>query len=647
MPPEPQDPPESSPAALRTLDGRYRLQEQVGQGGMSVVYRAFDLALEREVAVKVLHPHLAEQPAARARLQREAQAVAKLRHEDILQIFDSAGGSAAACYLVTEFIHGPTLRAFLLSHPPQHPEQGALIVVALADALACAHAAGVVHRDVKPENVMLRAAGSLVLCDFGIAQVVDKERMTATGQLLGSPAYMAPEHIDGQPLDGRSDLFSLGVVLYELTCGVLPFQGRNLHELLKRIDDGVYRPPGEVQPQCGPRLARIIERALQREPAARYQDMGALRDDLRAYLRELGLTDPQAELRAYLLDPVGYAALLLPRLLRALLELGQRHRAERRTAAALSAWGRALSLAREGSPERAEAQALLRGVTQSERRRRQLRAGALVCGAAVAAAGLGLLTRPLWHGGGGAVDGGREGGARHGGPLVGLARDGGLRDGGSAGGARDGSATFMDMIRDGGLGDGALHDGGAKHGARPDAAPLVVSGAQRSLTPPEDPPPRRPPRKPPGPKVPLRTVVLSPYPKAVQISLNGRLLGDYSEVRTLELPPGPAEILFENPACYSERVQISASESPGELRVRLRWKPAQLRVVTRPPDADLVIDERIVGRGGQLLAVPIRSADGRASVGIQVSAPGHRTQTRAVPLRANQRTDLEVNLEPG
>src|SRR4051812_4484059 len=186
----------------RTLS-RYKLLEEVGQGGMAVVYKGLDTTLNREVAVKVLHPHLADQPESRARLQREAHAVAKLRHENILEIFDYSGPDSPESYIVTEFIHGTTLKSFMTGHPSAiaFPEVAEMIVSEVAAALEHAHSLGVIHRDVKPENVMIRSDGRIKLMDFGIAQIVDKERMTVTGQLLGSPAYMAPEHVEGKPID--------------------------------------------------------------------------------------------------------------------------------------------------------------------------------------------------------------------------------------------------------------------------------------------------------------------------------------------------------------------------------------------------------------------------------------------------------------
>jgi len=160
---------------------RYRLIEEVGQGGMAVVYRAQDETLKREVAIKILHQHLAGEADSKARLEREAQAVAKLRHENILEIFDYSGSGSTSSFIVTEFIDGQTLKQFLGKHQPRFPEIAALISVEVCRALAHAHGLGVIHRDVKPENVMIRKDGLIKLMDFGIAQVLDFQRMTVTG----------------------------------------------------------------------------------------------------------------------------------------------------------------------------------------------------------------------------------------------------------------------------------------------------------------------------------------------------------------------------------------------------------------------------------------------------------------------------------
>src|SRR6516225_8083260 len=290
----------------RTLS-RYRLLQEVGQGGMAKVYKAEDTTLNREVAVKVLHPHLAGQEESRARLQREAHAVAKLRHENILEIFDYSGPDSAESYIVTEFIHGRTLKNFLVDNPLPFPEVAQMIASEVARALEHAHQFGVIHRDVKPENVMIRDDGLLKLMDFGIAQIVDKERMTVTGQLLGSPAYMAPEHVEGKPLDFRTDVFAVGILLYQLATGQLPFRGKNPHEVLKRIAECKFAPAESVNPLIGKRLSRVIGKALSRDPGDRYPDVAPMRKELVDDLADVGVEDAREELRKFFADPKGWA----------------------------------------------------------------------------------------------------------------------------------------------------------------------------------------------------------------------------------------------------------------------------------------------------------------------------------------------------
>src|SRR5579871_6310460 len=297
---------------------RYKLFEEVGQGGMAIVYRAQDETLKREVAIKILHQHLAGEPDSKARLEREAQAVAKLRHENILEIFDYSGTGSQSSYIVTEFIDGQTLKQFLTGRPLRFPELAALISVEVCHALAHAHAVGVIHRDVKPENVMIRKDGLIKLMDFGIAQVLDFQRMTVTGQLLGSPAYMAPEIIEGKQLDFRTDVFSVGIMLYLLATGELPFTGKNPHEVLRRIAEGKFADPRTVGRGVDQRMSRIISRALARLPDDRYPDVAPLADDLMAYLADAGLTDVRAELGAYFPDPAAYEQALSARMAAAL-----------------------------------------------------------------------------------------------------------------------------------------------------------------------------------------------------------------------------------------------------------------------------------------------------------------------------------------
>jgi len=378
---------------IRRLD-RYELVEQVGSGGMAAVYLGRDTALDREVAVKVLHPHLASKAESRARFSREARAVARLSHPNIVEIYDYSGDQARDSYLVTEFVHGRTLRVFAEEVGLGFPEVGVLVARALADALVHAHSAGVIHRDLKPENVMVceeRDRRAVKLADFGIARILaSDERMTMTGALVGSPNHMAPEIVEGREADQRSDLFSLGTLVYWLVTGRLPFAAPNPTATLRRVMEGDFQDPRAVEPLVSDRLAALIARALAPDPAERQASAAELRDELDAVLAEAGLSRPEEELDAFLADPAGYKAALRPRLVSALVAQGEAALRQRGTARALAAFNRVLAL----EPENAAVMAQLRALARRARLRRAAGwAGAAALVAALAAGGLAAVSR--------------------------------------------------------------------------------------------------------------------------------------------------------------------------------------------------------------------------------------------------------------
>ncbi len=352
---------------------KYEIVEEVGHGGMAVVYRGNDTVLEREVAVKVLHSHLADREESRARLQREALAVAKLRHDNILEIFDYSGGDVHESYIVTEFIHGPTMRQWIDDHLDPRPTVAAMIVHRLCLALCEAHRSGIVHRDIKPENVMVRERdGVLKLMDFGIAQIIDDQKLTLTGQLIGSPAYMAPELISGRPLDQRTDLFSLGILLYQLATGTLPFSGRNPHEVLNRIADGDYPSPATICPLVDRDLESIIAVSLATSPDERYQSAETFAKELESYLEEMGVTPSPDELKAYFTDPDCYIRELDERVAVTLMARAKTASEQGHTARAVALLSRVLEI----DNDHAGARALLEKVRRRERRLRQVLVGA-------------------------------------------------------------------------------------------------------------------------------------------------------------------------------------------------------------------------------------------------------------------------------
>ncbi len=343
--------------------GKYEILEEVGQGGMSVVYRGADGSLDREVAVKVLHPHLAGRKGYRARFHREARAVARLSHPNIPEIYDFSDDGEELAYLVTEYVPGPTLRDFAEANPIEVPEVGVAVVACLAGALQHAHDNGVIHRDVKPENVIIAPGGVLKLTDFGIAHIEDAQGLTATGTLLGSPAHMSPEHIEGKPLDPRADVFALGTVLYWLVTDELPFLAPNPQALFRAILDGEFTPAVRERPSVGDAISAVIDKAMARDAADRYTSALAMRAALVEVLDHAGFgeQEPEELVVGWFGDPPGYETLLRDRVVAGLVERGRKLVSQRRKAAALRCYSRVLALAPEDTEAavRAEIEALL------------------------------------------------------------------------------------------------------------------------------------------------------------------------------------------------------------------------------------------------------------------------------------------------
>ena len=281
--------PVSEKAGLPQL-AKYDIVEELGHGGMATVYRARDVRLGREVAVKIIHKHLRESREMAARFEAEARTVAKLRHPNIVEVYDVSSEEETDKYIVVELSRGMTLRRLLTRVNEMPPEIAAALGIELGSALAHAHAAGVIHRDLKPENVLIDAgdAVKVQLTDFGIAKILDAQGVTSTGQVLGSPAHMAPEQIEGGEVDARADVFGLGVLLYECMVGHLPFEGKNPAQVLRRVLDGSYASAERERPTVGTRWAKILARALAKEASDRYPSAEALIKALKGELESLG-----------------------------------------------------------------------------------------------------------------------------------------------------------------------------------------------------------------------------------------------------------------------------------------------------------------------------------------------------------------------
>ncbi len=272
-------------AVSRKKLGKYEIIDRIGRGGMAEVYRGYHVSLDRYVAIKLLHPFLADDPEFKDRFENEARNVAKLRHPNIVQVYDfEYDDTGDSYYMVMEFINGPTLkdRLFELSLESRNLPVGdtVRIVRSAAEALAYAHQRNMIHRDVKPANLMLDEDGRLVLTDFGIAKIVIGTQFTASGGMVGTPAYMAPEQGLGEPGDERSDIYSLGVILYQLLTGRLPFDADTpLAIILKHVNEPLP-DPRSYAPELSDALADIVQKALEKDPAQRYQTAIQFAQDL-------------------------------------------------------------------------------------------------------------------------------------------------------------------------------------------------------------------------------------------------------------------------------------------------------------------------------------------------------------------------------
>ena len=270
----------------KILGGRYELIEKIGCGGMAIVYKARCHLLKRYVAVKILRPELVEDEEFIYRFKRESQAAASLSHHNIVNIYD-VGQEDDIYYIVMEYIDGKTLKEYIREKKHLDHEETVKIAIQIASALAHAHKNNIVHRDIKPQNILLKADGTVKVTDFGIARAVTSSTITMAGaDIVGSVHYFSPEQARGGYIDAKSDLYSLGIVMYEMVTGVVPFEGDSaISVALKHIQEKV-KPPGEFNSNIPRSLQAIIEKAIEKDQNKRYQSAEEMIQDLKRSLKE-------------------------------------------------------------------------------------------------------------------------------------------------------------------------------------------------------------------------------------------------------------------------------------------------------------------------------------------------------------------------
>ena len=270
------------------LEGRYQILKELGRGGMGIVFQAYDKQLNEQVAIKILSPMLSSDSEALERMKREVSAARRITHPNVIRIHDISEAKGLN-FVSMEYFHGENLKEHIRRNAPLSMMQSFQIAAQICDGVDAAHQQGVVHRDLKSQNIIINPAQHAKIIDFGLAHNAHLQGMTATGLIMGTPEYMAPEQVAGKRVDERADVYSLGIILYELFTGRVPFTGDSAIAVgFKQMKDDPP-PPHELNPQIAPAVEAVILKALQKDPLHRYRSAAELKLDLEQAVRQPSL----------------------------------------------------------------------------------------------------------------------------------------------------------------------------------------------------------------------------------------------------------------------------------------------------------------------------------------------------------------------
>ncbi len=285
--------------------GKYKILYEAGHGGMARVFLAEDTQLKRKVALKLLHEHLSNDADYLRRFKREAVTMAQLKHQNIVNVYEYQE-IEPYYFIVNEFVEGYSLKEFLAKHPLKYPPIGLMIMYEICSAISYAHKNGIVHRDIKPDNIMISNFGEIKVMDFGIAQISSETTITIEGSVLGSPAYMSPEQALGNEIDERSDIFSLGTLLYQLLTNQIPFFGNNTTAIIQKVIQAKYELPMKFNGLIDKEINYLIEKTLNSNKSLRFQKTEELKIHIEAILKKDGFENFSEELERFFKNPQDY-----------------------------------------------------------------------------------------------------------------------------------------------------------------------------------------------------------------------------------------------------------------------------------------------------------------------------------------------------